>query len=315
MYNTPQPIPAPPADPGPKRPDREELRFRLELILAIGLAIAIAAGLLVAGGSGRLVEVLVLAAAVAVALVAGWPVAAHAALGAAAAYLVLETVFGRLDADHLGGTLVLTAGILGAVVAAGFAHQPKSFVDTPPGDDDWGGDPWAHEVVGRGRLTAGTLEYEIERARRHERPLSLLAIVPDELDVLAAGAGESLPTLLDLIDAAIEAAVRAIDIVERVGRARFRVALPETGPEAARIVAERIRLRIDATRPELEPGRVVGVSVSIGISTHPADGTDDVELEAAAERALAHAQELGGNRTMLFSLPPGAPKGWAIGIR
>ena len=106
--------------------------------------------------------------------------------------------------------------------------------------------------------------------------------------------------------------MRAIDIVERIGPSRFRVALPETGPEGGRIVAERIRLRIDATRPELEPGRVVGVSVSIGISTYPADGTDTVELEAAAERALARAQELGGNRTVLFSVPAGAPRGWGL---
>ena len=167
--------------------------------------------------------------------------------------------------------------------------------------------PSAPEVGGRRRLTAGTLEYEIERARRHERPLSVLAIVPDEVGLLPAGAGDSLPN-----DEAIEAAVRAIDIVERIGPSRFRVALPETGTEGGRIVAERIRLLIDATRPELEPGRVVGGSVSIGISTYPADGTDTVELEAAAERALARAQELGGNRTVLFSIPPGAPRGWGL---
>jgi diguanylate cyclase (GGDEF)-like protein len=167
--------------------------------------------------------------------------------------------------------------------------------------------PSAPEVSGRRRLTAGTLEYEIERARRHERPLSVLAIVPDEVGLLANGAGDSLPS-----NEAIEAAVRAIDIVERIGPSRFRVALPETGAEGGRIVAERIRLLIDATRPELEPGRVVGSSVSIGISTYPDDGTDTVELEAAAERALARAQELGGNRTVLFSVPPGAPRGWGL---
>jgi diguanylate cyclase (GGDEF)-like protein len=158
------------------------------------------------------------------------------------------------------------------------------------------------ELSSRRRLSAGTLEYEIERARRHERPLSVLAIVPDEVDLLGAGAGDSLPN-----DEAIEAAVRAIDIVERIGPSRFRVALPETGTEGGRIVAERIRLLIDAT-----PGRVVGGSVSIGISTYPTDGTDTVQLEAAAEHALARAQELGGNRTVLFSVPPGAPRGWGL---
>ena len=163
--------------------------------------------------------------------------------------------------------------------------------------------PLAHAMGGRRRLTAGTLEYEIERARRHKRLLSVLAIVPDEVGFLSAGPGESLSN-----DEAIESAVRATDIVERIGPSRFRVALPETGPEGGRIVAERIRLLIDATRPE--PG--LGVSVSIGISTFPADGTDTVELEAAAERALARAQELGGNRTVLFSVPADAPRGWGL---
>jgi diguanylate cyclase (GGDEF)-like protein len=180
------------------------------------------------------------------------------------------------------------------------------------GDDALSGNPLEHEVSGRRRPTAGTLEHEIERARRHGRPLSVLAIVPDEVELPAAGAGDSLAKLLDLIDDAIKDAVRAIDVVERVGRSRFRVALPETGPEAGRTVAERIRLQIDAARPELEPGRVVEVSASIGISTYPADGTEVVELEAAAERALARAQELGGNRTVLYSVPAGAPRGWGL---
>ena len=204
---------------------------------------------------------------------------------------------------------MLTAGILGAVLAAGFA-TPKALGG--PAGPRTGRHPWAHEVGGRRRLTAGTLEYEIERARRHERPLSVLAIVPDELDAPGRRGRRLAAEAARPVDAAIEAAVRAIDIVERIGPSRFRVALPETGPEGGRIVAERIRLRIDATRPELEPGRVVGVSVSIGISTYPADGTDTVELEAAAERALARAQELGGNRTVLFSVPAGAPRGWGL---
>jgi diguanylate cyclase (GGDEF)-like protein len=192
------------------------------------------------------------------------------------------------------------------------ADPPAAEAALGRGDEALSGDPLEHEVSGRRRLRAGTLEYEIERARRHDRPLSVLAIVPDDLESLAAEAGDSLPRLLDVIDGTIEHAVRAIDTVERIGRSRFRVALPGTEPEAGRIVAERIRLQIDATRPEIEPGLVVGVSVSIGISTYPAEGTEVVELEAAAERALARAQELGGNRTVLFSVPAGAPPGWGL---
>ncbi len=315
MYQTPSPTPSKPVKRGRKRrSDRSKLSFSFEIVLAAGLTVAVAAGLVVAGGSGRLIEVVVLFAAAGIGLARGWPVSGHAALGAGAAYLILETVFGRLDGSHAPSTLLLTAGVLGSVLAAGFARRGNPGAERAMRAEEapWKPvDPWAAEIPGRSRLTAGTLEYEIERARRSERPVAMLAIVPDELDFLAAGAGDALPTLLDLIDAAIEDALRAIDIVERIGRARFRAVLPETGTEGARTVAERIRLRIDSTRPDVG-GRPVGVSVSIGVATYPADGADDITLEAAAERALARAQELGGNRTVLFSVPAGAPRGWGI---
>jgi len=328
MYQTPSPIP-PPQSGRSRRSRRRSsrrlyLRFSLELVLAAGLTLAVAAGLIVAGGSGRVLEVAILLVAATFAALTGWPTAGHIALGAAAAYLILETVFGRLDADHAITQLVLTLGIVGSILAAGFSHggrrskgarrkRPARRRSTPePAEDAWAVDPWADELPGATRLTAGTLDYEIERARRSDRPLTVLAIRPDDLDFLAAAGEEQLTHLLDLLDEAIEATVRAIDVVARPAQARFQVVLPETGPEGARTVAERIRLQIDSTRPELAPGRPVGVSVSIGVASYPADGTDEVELGAAAERALARAAELGGNRTVLHSVPAGAPPGWGL---
>ena len=318
MYQTPSPIPSRHASrhSRKRRSDRRKISLSLALILAAGLTVAVAAGLVVAGGSWRPVEVIVLVAGASIGLSSGWPASGHAALGTAAAYLILETVFGRLDGSHLAGNLLLTAGVLGSVLAAGFARRDRaarSTVTAPEAESDrWADDPWAFGAAGQRRLTAGTLEYEIERARRAERPLSVLAVRPDELDFLAAAGGESLSRLLDLMDGVIESTVRAIDVVARTGPARFEVVLPETDAEGARTVAERIRLRVDSTRPELSASRPVGISVSIGVATYPADGADDVTLEAAAGRALEHAAELGGNRTVLYSLPAGAPRGWAL---
>jgi diguanylate cyclase (GGDEF)-like protein len=319
MYQTPSPIPSRPSKmlsrrARRRRSDRRKLTITFELVLAVLLMLAVATAIAVAGGTGWPLEVLVLVAGTVIAFAKGWPISGHAALATAATYLILETVFGRLGGDNLTANLLLTAGVLGSVLAAGFARrvtQPDQTAETGA-DDHWTTDPWVHEVPGRPRLRAGTLEYEVERARRTEHPLSVLAIRPDDLDVLPAAAADSFRHLLDMIDHAIEATVRAVDIVSRAGQSRFEVVLPETGAEAARTVAERIRLRIDSTRPELTPGRPVGVSVSIGAASYPGDGTDDVELSAAAERALVRAAELGGNRTLLYSLPAGAPKGWAI---
>src|SRR5262245_24200632 len=102
----------PPSTPLPPkkgtRPDRARFRLSFEVVLALGLVIAVGVGLIVAGGDGRWLEVVVLVAGVTIAFRAGWPASGQAALGAVAACLILEAVFGRLDWDHAAGTLVLT---------------------------------------------------------------------------------------------------------------------------------------------------------------------------------------------------------------
>lgn len=128
----------------------------------------------------------------------------------------------------------------------------------------------------------------------------MLAIRADEHEA----AGPAPPELLDLIDEAIVGTMRAVDVIVRTGQSRFEVVLPETDAEGARTLAERIRLRIDSTRPDPDSG----ISVSIGVASFPADGSDDIELSAAAVQALERAAELGGNRTVLYSLPEGAPR-------
>lgn len=73
---------------------------------------------------------------------------------------------------------------------------------------------------------------EIERARRYQHPFSVAAIdlgnrVGDELVRSAA--------------IALRAALRATDLVARLGRDEFIVLLPETPAPAARIVLEKLR--------------------------------------------------------------------------
>ena len=67
---------------------------------------------------------------------------------------------------------------------------------------------------------------------------------------------------------------------------------------------------------ELEPEEIAGVKAkndeSIGIASFPHDGLSAAELVAAADRALARAIELGGNRTVLVSIPRDAPPGWGL---
>src|SRR5204863_8407520 len=134
-----------------------------------------------------------------------------------------------------------------------------------------------------------------------------LSVLPVGADRPEAGRPAP-PELLDLIEEAITGTMRSVDVIIRSGQSRFEVVLPETDAEGARTLAERIRLRIDSTRPDPD----AGISVSIGVAGYPADGSDDIELSAASGQALERAAELGGNRTVLYSLPEGAPPGWAM---
>ena len=54
------------------------------------------------------------------------------------------------------------------------------------------------------------------------------------------------------------------------------------------------------------------MTFSIGVATYPDDGADQVGLDAAAQRALTRAAELGGNRTVLHSVPADVPPGWGL---
>ena len=312
--------PRPQAALGPR-----PLTLSLELVLAAGLTLAVA---------GRADRRRRLRAARSrwpcsssrrgVGLVAGWPVSGHAALGAAAAYLILETVFGRLDAvARLTASSSSPRASLGSVLAAGFARRRrgegrsrkptlKRAQPKPAADAAGRWTPGRTSRPAPKRLTAGTLEYEVERARRCERPLSVLASGRTSSTSSPPPAASSSRGCSTCSTRRSRARVRAIDVVGRAGAVTVPGRPPRDRPggSADRRRADPAADRLDQARAL--PGRPVGVSVSIGVATYPADGADEVELDAAAERALARAAELGGNRTVLYSVPAGAPPGWGL---
>ena len=73
---------------------------------------------------------------------------------------------------------------------------------------------------------------------------------------------------------------RSLDTAARYGGDEFALILPETGPEAARQVAQRIEARLarDEEKPQL--------AASIGIAVYPMDGNTVETLLSAADRGL-----------------------------
>jgi hypothetical protein len=135
---------------------------------------------------------------------------------------------------------------------------------------------------------------ELDRARRHDYPLSYALVRPDDAD------GD--PDLLEALAAEIAGEIRSSDVALRQDESVFAIVLPYTVADAARIAAERVRLGAF-------PGRT---TVSIGLASYPYDGSEPDELVRAAERALARAVARGGNRTVCASVSERLPRGWSL---
>lgn len=151
-------------------------------------------------------------------------------------------------------------------------------------------------LYNRGELDA-RLAQELERARRYQRPLSLLVLDIDHFksvnDTHGHQAGDE---ALRHLGATLANACRQLDIVARYGGDEFVVVMPEALPVDARGRAESL-CRTIADRPLLlGSGQSLSLSISIGISAYPEHGETPDQLLAAADHALYAAKAGGRNR-------------------
>jgi len=260
-----------------------ELALAAGLVLSFGLAAALASR----GGDGRAGEIALLGTAVVLGYLGGIELALAAGAAAAAIFLALDALYGRLEGAGSWPTAVYAAAIAGAVVLSGAARAtPAAATKAPRRVDPFGERP-----------RPGSLEYELRRALRHDHFLSLVLVRQS-----ISAPGRRADAELERIAGAIGAQIRATDIAVRRGAHDFWLVLPETPDVAARLLGERLRLVFGTA----------DLSFAIGIAAFPHDGLSAAELVQAAERALARALELGGNRTVLCSVPRNAPPGWGL---
>jgi diguanylate cyclase (GGDEF)-like protein len=144
---------------------------------------------------------------------------------------------------------------------------------------------------------------EWERAQRATAPLSLLLVDIDHFkrhnDEYGHQAGDE---CLKRVAAVLAAqARRQGDLVARYGGEEFAVLLPETGPEAAAAVAERLRVAVAAIVLPYKPsagGHAVTVSVGVA-SVVPEASRRPAELIAASDQALYTAKAVGRNQVIV----------------
>jgi diguanylate cyclase (GGDEF)-like protein/PAS domain S-box-containing protein len=160
-------------------------------------------------------------------------------------------------------------------------------------------DPLTHCVNRRHFLEQSNLE--LERARRFQRPLSILMLDLDHFKDVNDTFGHAIgDKVLQEIVLVCQLNIRTIDILARYGGEEFTILLPETDDCAALQAAERIRTIIEATAIATEHGAVL-VTVSIGVANR--NGEEAVSLARLLERAdqaLYASKNAGRNRVTVW---------------
>ncbi|MBO6271305.1 diguanylate cyclase [bacterium] len=98
----------------------------------------------------------------------------------------------------------------------------------------------------------------------------------------------------------IKNTLREYDIPSRYGGEEFCILLPQTGIEEAKIVAERLRSAVEKMEIELEDGRKIHLTISVGLAELDIKDMPE-DLYMKADRALYDAKEGGRNRVVVYN--------------
>jgi diguanylate cyclase (GGDEF)-like protein len=165
----------------------------------------------------------------------------------------------------------------------------------------------SHTELYNHRYLMERLTSELNRSARHGLSLSVIMVDIDYFksinDVYGHKYGDF---ILKNFAHFLKKHVRQDDVVVRYGGEEFVLILPETDNKGAAMLSGRV---LDSAKAHIfdEPGKKMKLKISLGIATYP-ENTLDADSPAniidLADKALAHAKDLGGNRTFSFTDMP-----------
>jgi len=154
--------------------------------------------------------------------------------------------------------------------------------------------------IGNRRSLIESVNSELNRCRRTGAAMSMLLFDLDHFksvnDTHGHLAGDAALKQVALL---LKSALRAYDILGRIGGEEFAIFLSNTSAEEAKEIAERIRISIAETRFSHE-GAVIPLAVSVGITTLGCDALFE-QLYQQADEALYQSKANGRNRTTVFA--------------
>lgn len=145
------------------------------------------------------------------------------------------------------------------------------------------------------RYLLESMDREIPRARRHERPLSMMMFDIDHFkninDTFGHLAGDH---VLKELAGLVRARLRPDDVFARYGGEEFAVILPETTRDGAHQIAETIRALVEGHHFQFE-NESIPVTISLGVTQY-LDDFDALGFIKAADERLYEAKRGGRNR-------------------
>ncbi|MEZ4382821.1 MAG: GGDEF domain-containing protein [Nannocystaceae bacterium] len=148
------------------------------------------------------------------------------------------------------------------------------------------------------RYFVETLDRELSRARRYDRPLALVMFDIDHFkacnDTYGHRAGDY---VLREIATLVRDRARKVDVVARYGGEEFAIILPEIDLKGAGVMAEKVRALIENTRFVFE-GRHIPVTISVGVAELSPTLANADDLIKTADARLYKAKEGGRNRVV-----------------
>ena len=142
---------------------------------------------------------------------------------------------------------------------------------------------------------------EVERATRHNKPLSLAFIDIDRFkpinDTYGHNSGDA---VLRQVARLVAGGVRTNDTFGRYGGEEFMLILPETTPDDAVRLAEELRALVQQEALRIADHQTVHVTISIGIAGGRGAELQLDTLVDRADAAMYAAKSLGRNRTYQF---------------
>lgn len=154
--------------------------------------------------------------------------------------------------------------------------------------------------LGNHRHFQEQLRIEVERAKRHQRPLCVVMIDLDHFkkwnDQFGHPSGDQ---ALRETAAILLKGVRNIDWVSRYGGDEFAVILPDTKVSNALEISERLRTSFEQN---FRPGAGgIKLSLSLGVSSFPDNGATPQALIESADKALYESKKQGRNQSKIAS--------------